>query len=115
MTLLPSLAGDVMINGLTLNYTDGDGTSWWMSNLDGWWGLPEIDVPDEDRPAPFDGGYNLEGRYKNRLVTLSGGFHPASAATAVSARNKLTTALQLVHSSGLLVVQEDVAKQAYVK
>lgn len=115
MTLLPTLAGDVTVNGLTLNTVDTDGTAWWFTNLDGWWGIPDVDVPEEDRPAPIDGAYDLEGRYKPRVVTLTGGFRPVSPLMAVTSRRRLNDAIRLVHQSGLLVVQEDIPKQATVK
>jgi len=108
---------DVVLGDLTLNTIDEYGTTWVLLDLDGWWTLPEVDLPDEQRSFHEEGSYSYEGRYLARVVTLRGYFKPAtsSAADLVRARNKLLAVCQATRTETTLVVREELIKQATVR
>lgn len=100
------LNADVEINGLTLNTIDANNVVWVVTEIDGWWNLPESELPDLPR-GWGDGSYDAVGRYANRLITLNGSFLPQSPEDAPAARNALIEAVNLVKTGGWLIVYED--------
>lgn len=108
------VAGDVMINGLTLNYIDSYGVLWVLSDLEGWWTTPDNDVPDIDR-GWADGSYETRGRYQARVITMTGSFFPPAPGEVAPARDRLLRAVSLVHQPGWFMTRElDVIKGARV-
>lgn len=105
---------DVLVNGVPFNRIDEAGNRWILSDLDGWWGLPDANVPDDPRPFQDDGSYFSTGRYEARQIVLSGVIVPGSGAGnptaaalgAASARNSLNRAMSLVRSTAILQVNE---------
>lgn len=95
--------------GLTLNTIDSNNVVWVVTDIDGWWTLPESEVPDLPR-GWGDGSYNAVGRFANRLITLSGSFLPQGPEDVATARNTLLEYLApMVKTStaGYLIVTED--------
>ncbi len=109
---------DVVLNGLTLNTIDENGVVWVVSEIEGWWTLPEPELPDLPR-GWGDGSYDAKGRWANRLITLNGSFLPQKPGDAAAARNALIEAANLVKTGGWLVVYENGksvnGKAAYVR
>jgi hypothetical protein len=109
---------DVVFNDLTLNTIDENGVVWIVSEIEGWWTLPEPELPDLPR-GWGDGSYDAKGRWANRIITLSGSFMPQRPEDAATARNALIAAANLVKTGGWLVVYEDGTnsngKAAYVR
>lgn len=102
------LAQDVEINGLTLNKLDTtNNVVWVMTELEGWWNLPEPELPELTR-GWGDGSYDAIGRYTDRLITLEGSFIPTDPADAANARAQLLQAINLVKTQdgGWLKVNE---------
>jgi len=102
------LAEDVEINGLTLNKLDTtNNVVWVMTELEGWWTLPEPELPELTR-GWGDGSYDAIGRYTDRLITLEGSFIPTDPANAANARIQLLQAINLVKTQdgGWLKVEE---------
>jgi hypothetical protein len=115
------LNADVSINGLLLNTIDQNDVIWVVTDIDGWWTLPESEIPDLPR-GWGDGSYDAVGRFANRIITLNGSFLTQDPADAPEARDALITAANLVKTGGWLVVYEDKAtnpsangKAAYVR
>jgi hypothetical protein len=112
------LRQDVVLNGLTLNTIDENGVVWVVSEIEGWWTLPEPELPDLPR-GWGDGSYDAKGRWANRLITLNGSFLPQRPEDASAARNSLIEAANLVKTGGWLVVYESGTsvngKAAYVR
>jgi hypothetical protein len=115
------LNADVSINGLRLNTIDQNDVIWVVTDIDGWWTLPESEIPDLPR-GWGDGSYDAVGRFANRIITLNGSFLTQDPADAPEARDALITAANLVKTGGWLVVYEDKAtnpsangKAAYVR
>jgi hypothetical protein len=125
------LNADIEINGLTLNtiempnpYYVGDTLTtdvtrrvnnfteavvWVVSDIDGWWNLPEPELPDLPR-GWGDGSYDAIGRWSNRIMTLSGSFIPQEPGDAPKARNILMNALSPLvktQGAGYLTAKED--------
>lgn len=112
------LNADIEINGLTLNTIDANNVVWVVSDIDGWWTLPENELPDLPR-GWGDGSYDAIGRWANRILTLNGSFMPQSPEDAPAARNALIEAVSLIKTGGWLIVYEDGTDQngraAYVR
>lgn len=103
------LDAEIEINGLTLNTIDANNVVWVVTDIDGWWNLPDSEIPDLPR-GWGDGSYDAVGRWANRTITLTGAFMPQSPEDAPAARNALMDALSpLVKTAGAgyLVVTED--------
>lgn len=108
------LGGDVTLNGLTFNTIDSDDVLWVVTDIDGWWNVPDPDVRDYPRGGQ-DGSYDVQGRWTARQMTLTGLILPASPQSLPAARDNLVNALNMVHSGGWLRVEEDPAKVSYVR
>ena len=118
------LAEDVEINGLTLNKiedpTVANGYSepviWVVEDIDGWWTLPDSEVPDLPR-GWGDGSYDAVGRFATRNIILTGSFLTQNPDDAPLARNALMNAVTLIKTGGWLKVQETSGnpRAAYVR
>jgi hypothetical protein len=116
---LPNITGmelnaDITLNGLQFNTIDEDGILWVCTDLEGWWGQPEPEVPDISRGLG-DGSYDVRGRYATREISLSGVFFPPTKEYVEIARDKLVVAIDLVKKSGYLVVDEEPPKASLVR
>lgn len=109
---------DIVFNDLVLNKIDDNGVVWVVSEIEGWWTLPEPELPDLPR-GWGDGSYDAKGRWANRIITLNGSFMPQRPEDAAAARNSLIQAANLVKTGGWLIVYEDGTsengKAAYVR
>lgn len=82
------LDADVQLGNLVLNTYDSDGTLWVITDIEGWWTLPEPEIPDYPMGAD-DGSYEAAGRYNARVFSLNGIFIPKSHTQVAAARAKL--------------------------
>jgi hypothetical protein len=105
------IAGDTLV----LNHTDSDGVRWSMTDIDGWWTLPPVELPAAKRPGFLDGDFPVDGRYEARVISVQGTVMcPPNVSIAVP-RHRLMRALDAVRGGALFVVKEPVwAKQAWV-
>ena len=108
------LNADIMLNDIVFNTIDENNVVWVCSDIDGWWNLPDSEVPDLTRGLD-DGSYDVRGRYSARNLTFTGSLLCPDPATAAVARNKLIEAIDLIHSGGWLLVAEDPTKAAFVR
>ncbi len=108
------LNGDIILNNLQFNTVDEDGILWVCTDLDGWWGHPEPEVPDVSRGLG-DGSYDVRGRYAARTINFSGVFIPPRKELVAMAREKLISAIDLVKRNGYLVVDEEPPKSTIVR
>jgi hypothetical protein len=108
------LRRDIHLGNLTLNQIDENGVVWVCTDIEGWWNVPDPELPELTR-GWGDGSYDARGRYAARVVTLSGSILTQSPDQAPAAREKLFAALNLVYTGGWLVVDESPAKSAYVR
>lgn len=94
---------------LTLNTIDANDVVWVVTDVDGWWTLPEPEVPDLPR-GWGDGSYDAVGRWANRILNLTGAFLPQGPEDAFRARSTLIDILSPMvktQGAGYLLVQED--------
>ena len=108
------LRADIMLNDIVFNTIDENDVVWVCTDIEGWWSLPDSEVPDLTRGLD-DGSYDVRGRYSSRNLTFTGSILAPSADTAATARNKLIKAIDLIHSGGWLLVDEVPTKAAYVR
>lgn len=108
---------DVHLGSLNLNDYDANGVAWVVEDIKGWWELPPAQIPDDPRPYFQDGSYLVAGRYGPRGLTIKGFLIPTPNAELAAADARVTMArqLDLVRQTTLLVVDEDVPKQAWVQ
>jgi hypothetical protein len=108
------LAGDIRINGLTLNTIDANNVVWVCTDIEGWWNAPGVDVQDYKRGLD-DGSYDVRGRWTARNLTLTGSILTQTPSQAVVARQTLLEAFNLVYEGAWLFVDESPKKAAYVR
>lgn len=108
------LNADIEINGLVLNTIDANNVVWVVSDIDGWWNLPQSEIPDLPR-GWGDGSYDAIGRFSTRILTLNGSFLTQDPDQAPVARAELLNAVNLVKTGGWLIVDENPKKAAYVR
>lgn len=111
MTYAGMYIGDeISIGGVVFNQVDEYGCKWILEDLDGWWGLPEPNVPNDSRAFSEDGNYFAPGRYEARQITMSGIIVPPNGVNgpvaAALARNALNRRLNLVRTVATLRVAE---------
>lgn len=111
-------AEDIFINDIPLNTIDDNSVAWIVTDLEGWWGLPDVEVPEDTRPFSQDGSYYTTGRFTSRTINLKGYILPVdgNAEKAVATRNAFNRALVLVRERALLKVREEgIVKTSYVQ
>ena len=108
------LNADVSLGSLQLNTIDNSGNVWVVTDITGWWNLPEPEMPDLPR-GWGDGSYDAVGRYSARLITLNGTILTQDPNKVEAARQTLINAVSLVYEGAWLVVEETPAKAAFVR
>lgn len=100
---------EISTKKLVLNTIDSTtGVVWVLTDLEGWWMLPEVESMDLPR-GWGDGSYDARGRYADRIMTLSGSFLTQDSGQASKARDELVQAISWMHDGAWLIVREKVA------
>jgi hypothetical protein len=100
------LNADITIGELVLNTVDESGVIWVCTDIQGWWGQADPEIPDIPRGVE-DGSYDVIGRYQARQLTLSGVFLPQNTNQIQRARDQLISATNLVRRGAWLRTNED--------
>lgn len=100
------LNADITIGELVLNTVDEYGVIWVCTDIEGWWGQADPEIPDIPRGVE-DGSYDVIGRYQSRQLAISGVFLPQNTAQVQRARDQLIAATNLVRSGAWLRTNED--------
>lgn len=108
------LKADVMLGSLVLNTIDANNVVWVCTDIEGWWGHPDPDIPDVTR-GWRDGSYDARGRWQARQLTLSGVFLTPDSDYVPAARNTLIEATALVYEGTWLKTLENPTRAAYVR
>ncbi|URP22171.1 minor tail protein [Microbacterium phage Big4] len=109
------LGADVVLNDLVLNTIDEDDTVWVVTDIEGWWGQADPDIPDIARGTE-DGSYDVEGRTKARQLSISGFFIPKDAGQSLTKSiDRLIMATNLTRKGGWLHAHEEPTKAAWVR
>jgi len=106
---------DGTISSLLFNSIDpSNNVVWVCTDIDGWWELPNAEVPDIPRGLD-DGSYDVRGRWTVRELTFQGSILPPDPSYLPAARDQLAKMFDLVYSGGWLFVKESVVKAAYIR
>lgn len=108
------LNADISLGDLTLNTIDSNGVVWVCTDVQGWWGHPEPQMPELTR-GWGDGSYDARGRWAARDIVLTGVFLPPDPSLVEQARNTLISATSLVYQGDWLTVNESTPKTSYVR
>lgn len=109
------LGADVILNDLTLNTIDEFGTIWIVSDIEGWWGQTEPEMPDIPRGTE-EGSYDVQGRATPRNLTLSGYFIPRDSGTSLTdSLDRLVTATNIIRKGGWFTANEGPNKAVWVR
>lgn len=108
------LNADVTIGDLVLNSIDENGVVWVCTDIEGWWGHAEPEIPDIQRGVE-DGSYDVTGRYKARTLTLKGVIMVQDQAQLTAARDTLIAATNLVRRGVWLRTNEEPTRAAFVR
>jgi phage-related protein len=108
------LNADIILDQLVFNTIDLDGVAWVITDIEGWWNLPESSIRDIPR-GWADGSYDVGGRWTNRLLTLKGSILPPGPELVPASRDKLLQAAALVYDGAWLRVYEEPQKAAFVR
>lgn len=108
------LKADIRLGNLVLNTIDENNVVWVCTDVDGWWNLPDPEMPDLPR-GWGDGSYDAKGRYASRLLTLTGAFLTQDVGQVEAARAKLIEAVSLVYRGDWLIVNETPVKGTFVR
>lgn len=109
------LQEDITLNDLVFNKIDSNNVVWVVSDIDGWWNVPDPEIPDLPR-GWGDGSYGAVGRWAARDMTLTGSFLTQDPSQVEAARNTLIEACDMVKAGGWLIVNEpSTTKAAYVR
>jgi hypothetical protein len=104
------LRADIKLGNLVLNTIDDDNVIWVCTDIEGWWNLPDPELPDLPR-GWGDGSYDAKGRWASRILTLNGTFLTQDPSQVEAARAKLLDAVSLVYRGDWLVVDETPIKK----
>jgi|694.fasta_scaffold29120_5 hypothetical protein len=108
------LQADVSLGDLVLNKIDANNVIWVCTEIEGWWDLPDPDIPDVTR-GWRDGSYDARGRWQARQITLNGVILPPNPDFLPAARNTLINAANLVYSGAWLKTRESPTRASYVR
>jgi len=108
-------------SNLSINIPELSGTVWVISDIEGWWNIPDLEVPNIERGFG-DGSFEVTGRYLARDLTLTGSVLITATSRADIAiknqaiRKNLLNAFNLTKKGAWLIVDEDGYKRAmYVR
>jgi len=108
------LDADIILGDLVLNTIDNNNVVWVCTNIQGWWGQPDPEMPELTR-GWGDGSYDVKGRWQARQLTLEGVFLPPDPSFVPAARDALISATSLVYTGAWLRTFEDPPRASYVR
>ena len=115
-TTTPLRGAHVALDGWAGPAVDGNGTEWWPTVLDGWWGGVDLRTAVTARPADH-GGFDGESFLGARALTISGVALPLTENLALIARDSIVSLCSDLRTLHTIVVTESsgLAKQANVR
>lgn len=109
------LGADIKLGDFVFNRIDEYGVVWVVSDVEGWWNLPQVDMQDLPR-GWGDGSYTTYGRYGARQITITGSFVLQDPDTQLeAARERLINAINLVKRDAWLILDEETPKALKVR
>jgi hypothetical protein len=95
------LQADIVLGDFVFNTVDEYGVIWVITDIEGWWQHPDTDIPDIPRGLT-DGSYDVKGRYRARILALTGSFLTPTPDLVEAARDRLIAATNLVYKGAWL-------------
>ncbi len=109
------LKADIKLGDFVFNRIDEYGVVWVVSDVEGWWNRPQVEMQDLPR-GWGDGSYTTYGRYGSRQLTITGSFILQDPDTQLeAARERLIKAINLVKQDAWLILDEEVPKALRVR
>jgi len=108
------LQEDIILGDLVLNAIDSNNVIWVCTDIEGWWGHPDPEMPELTR-GWGDGSYDVKGRWQARQLTLNGVFLPPDPSYVPEARDALIRATSLVYTGAWLRTAENPPRASYVR
>lgn len=108
------LEANIVLGDFIFNTVDEDGIVWVVSDIEGWWSPPEVDVPVIERGFG-DGAYDVSGRYTSREFTIVGSFLPPNPSLVEQARDKFVEACNLVYKGTWLKTGSSPIRASFVR
>jgi hypothetical protein len=108
------LQKDIILGDFIFNTIDDYGVVWVITDIDGWWEPPEADMPDIQRGFG-DGSYDVQGRYTARSLSLRGVFLTPDPSMVEAARDRLTSAANLVYNGAWLLAGSNPIRSSFVR
>jgi hypothetical protein len=96
------LNADIELDDLVFNTIDQDGFAWVITDINGMFEQPEPEFSDISRGFYADGDYDIQGRYRARMITLAGSILVPDRTYVTEARDKLVRAFDLVRKGAWL-------------
>ena len=108
------LQADISLGSLVFNTIDSNNVIWVITDIEGWWGHPDPDIPDITR-GWRDGSYDARGRWAARQINLTGVFLAPDPSLVAVARNTLIVATSLVYDGAWLKTNENPTRASFVR
>lgn len=108
------LQRDIILNDFIFNTIDDFGVVWVVTEIEGWWDMPAPEVPEIPRGFG-DGSYDVQGRYTARTMTLNGVFLTPDPSMVEAARERLTSAVNLVYRGAWLLTGSNPIRASFVR
>lgn len=87
----PTLAPQFMtLDSWSAPAVDGYGVEWWLSELDGWYGTPDLRLGGSDRPLDH-GQFDAPSYLSSRVITATGAALAPDVTTALQASDILSS------------------------
>jgi hypothetical protein len=108
------LEGNIVLGDFIFNTIDDYGVTWVITDIDGWWKHPEVEMPDIDR-GWGDGSYDVQGKYRARSISLNGVFLVTDPSKVEAARDRLIEATNLVYKGAWLKTGNSPIRASWVR
>lgn len=108
------LEKDIILNSFIFNSIDEYGVTWVVTDIDGWWSTPEVEVPSISR-GYGDGEYDVQGKYRARIFTITGVFLTPDPSLVEDARDRLIKATDLVYKGAWLITGKKSVRASFVR
>lgn len=108
------LKADIMLGDLILNTIDESNNVWVCTDIEGWWGQADAELPNISRGTE-DGSYDVSGRFQARELVLSGVFFPSTVAELGRTRDRLVSATNLLRRGAWLRTNEEPTRASFVR
>jgi hypothetical protein len=109
------LNADIVLGTRTFNTIDANNVAWILTDIQGWLTTPEPEFPEVSRGIQGDGDYDVDGRYKARIITLAGSLLVPDRTYIPAAQQDLIDVVDLVRRGVWLKFLENPTRAVFVR